>query len=124
MKCEIRHRRLYAFYRSKVLNALVIAIIVSFMLIDCTRTMLLPMICGSIATSFFVGYSLWLWIKKPVRVTINNWLSDIAGWFILYFLIVGAMHAANQWWYFFPIIMALLVLIISLFRNQDESFEI
>ena len=124
MSKNIRHRRLHAFYRSKVLNALMIVIIVCLMLMAYTHMMLLPVVCGSLAMACFVGYSLWLWVKKPQSITISNWLSDINGWFTLYFLIVVAMDVANQWWYISPVALAVLILFVSLVRNRDEQFNI
>jgi len=46
MKQELRHRRLYAFYQRKVLNALMIVVIISLLLMAYTESMLLPVICG------------------------------------------------------------------------------
>lgn len=124
MEKTIRHRRLHAFYRSKVLNALMIVIIVSLLLMAYTKSMLLPVICGSLAILFFIGYSLWLWIKKPKSIIINNWLSDLNGSFTIYFLIINAMDAPNQWWYITPIVFSVVLLFISLVNNQDEKFDI
>lgn len=91
MNQNIRHRRLHAFYRSKVLNALLIVVIVSLFLMNYTGFVLLPLLCSSLAMLFFLGYSLWLWIKKPKYIVINNRLSNISGAFTLYFLIIGSM---------------------------------
>lgn len=124
MQQDIIHRRLHAFFRSKVLNALMIVIIVSLLLMAYTKSMLLPVICGSLALLFFIGYSLWLWIKKPKSIIINNWLSDLNGSFTIYFLIINAMDAPNQWWYITPIVFSVVLLFISLVNNQDEKFDI
>ena len=124
MEQTIRHRRLHAFYRSKVLNALMIVVIVSLLLMAYTKSMLLPVICGSLALFFFFGYSLWLWIKKPKSIIINNWLSNLNGAFTLYYLIIVAMDAPNQWWYITPIVFSVVLLFISLVNNQDEKFDI
>lgn len=124
MKQDIKHRRLHAFFRSKVLNALMIVVIVSLLLMAYTKAMLLPVICGSTAFALFVGYSLWLWIKKPKSIVINNWLSNLNGWFFLYYLIINAMDAPNQWWYITPIVFSVFLLFISLINNQDEIYDI
>lgn len=124
MQQDIIHHRLHAFFRSKVLNALMIVIIVSLLLMAYTKSMLLPVICGSLALLFFIGYSLWLWIKKPKSIIINNWLSDLNGSFTIYFLIINAMDAPNQWWYITPIVFSVVLLFISLVNNQDEKFDI
>lgn len=120
----IRHRRLYAFYNSKVLNAMMITTIVSLMTGNCTGSLLLPVVCASLALAFFLGYSLWLWIKKPQRIVINTWLSGLDSLYVFYFLIVSAMKAPGPWWYIAPAACAVATLFISLVRNHDEEFEI
>lgn len=121
---KIRHRRLCAFYESTVLNALMITVITCLFLMVYTQSMLLPVICGTIALMSFIGYSVWLWFWKPKRIRINKWLSNINGWFTMYFLIIMAMDAPNQWWYITPMCFAVCILCICLIRNQDEWFEI
>lgn len=121
---EIKYRRLQAFYRSKVLNALMIVVIVSLLLRAYTKSMLLPVICSSLAIAFFIGYSLWLWIKKPKSIIVNEWLSNLNGWYTIYFLIIMAMDAPNQWWYITPIVFSVVLLFISMINNQDEKFDI
>ncbi|MDE6454158.1 MAG: hypothetical protein K2L27_08145 [Muribaculaceae bacterium] len=124
MKIEIRHRRLYAFFRSKVLNALMIVVILSLLLMAYTQQILLPAICGATAFAFFAGYSFWFWIKKPERIIINHRLSDINGLFTLYFLIVSATPAPSQWWYIAPAAFAVVILFILLAKSYDEAFAI
>lgn len=121
---EIRHRRLCAFYESKVLNALMITVVTCLLLMAYTQSMLLPAICGAIALLCFIGYSIWLWVKKPHRILINKWLSGMNGWFTLYFLIIMVMDAPNQWWYITPICLAICIFCICLIRNHDEWFDI
>lgn len=121
---KIRHRRLYAFFESKVLNALMITIVTCIFLMAYTQSMLLPVICSSIALIGFIGYTLWIWLKKPQRIPINKWLSGINGCFTLYFIIIMPMDAPNKWWYITPICFSVCTLCISLIRNQDEWFEI
>ena len=124
MKKEIRHRRLHAFYQSKVLNALMIVIIVNLLLMAYMSSMLLPAICGSLSLLFYIGYALWLWIKKPRTIIINSWLSNINGWYTLYFLIIAALKSSNPWWYITPAALAVVALFILLITDHDESFEI
>lgn len=124
MKQDLRHRRLYAFYQSKVLNALMIVVIISLLLMAYTESMLLPVICGSLAFLFFIGYSLWLWIKKPKSIIINKQLSDLKSILTLYVLIIVAMDASNQWWYITPIALSVVILFISMVNNRDEKFDI
>lgn len=101
-----------------------IVVIVSLLLMAYTKSMLLPVICGSTALLLFIGYSLWLWIKKPKSIVVNNWLSNLNGWFCLYYLIINAMDAPNQWWYITPIVFSVFLLFISLINNQDEIYDI
>ena len=124
MKQEIKNRRLEAFYRSKVLNALMMVIIISLMLMNYTKSILLPVICGTLALLFFIGYSLWLWIKKPKEIIINKWLSNINEVFSIYYLIIIAMEAHNQWWYITPIVLSVVLLFIMLINHQDKKFDI
>ena len=107
-----------------MLNALMIVVIVSLLLMAYTKSMLLPVICGSIALLLVIGYSLWLWIKKPKSIIINNWLSNINGAFTLYYLIITATDAPNQWWYITPIAFSVILLFISLVNNQDKNYDI
>lgn len=124
MKNEIRHRRLYAFYNSKVLNALTVVGVVALLQIGLLRDLLLPVVCGGTAFALFLGYSIWFWIKKPARVVINPWMSDISIWFTLYFLVVAALRAESSWWYLFPVVAAVMMLFIELVKPHDEEFAI
>lgn len=121
---QIRHRRLEAFYKSKVLNSLTIVIVTSLFLMAYTRSMLLPAVCASTAFSLFIGYSLWLWIKKPDKIVINKWLSNISGWLTLYFLITINIRDAAPAWYILPIVAAIITMFIALTNNHDEVFNI
>lgn len=125
MKKEgIRHRRLYAFFESKVLNVLMITVVTSLLLMAYTQSMLLPVICSTIALICFIGYAIWLWVKKPQRIIINRWLSGINGCFTLYFIIIMPMEAPNEWWYIIPICLIVCILCFSLICNKDELYEI
>ncbi|MDE7411731.1 MAG: hypothetical protein K2M94_06805 [Paramuribaculum sp.] len=124
MNSQIRHRRLSAFYRSKVLNALMMVIIVSLMLVRLYDTLVLPAVCGTVALLLFIGYSAWLWIKKPAKIVVNDVLSDLSGYLTLYWLIIMAMDSANQWWYIFPIVCSVIIMFIILVRDTDEVFVI
>ncbi len=123
-KLEIKHRRLYAFYNSTVLNALVIIGIVSIMLMPLLQPHELPAICGALAFALFIGYSLWLWLQKPKRIEICPGLSDTGGLFVLYFLIVTAISPENTWWYGIPAIAAVVTLFIYMLSPKKELFDI
>lgn len=120
----IRHRRLHAFYKSKVLNSLMILLIVSLLMSYLTVSDILPTVSISLALILFIGYSLWLWIKKPKVIIINEWLSNFTGLFTLYYLIIINIKDANQWWYIYPIALSIILLFITMVRNDDTSFEI
>ena len=125
MKKEIRHRRLYAFYHSKVLNALMIVLILGLLLTDYNDTVIIPLLCSATALLLFIGYSAWLWIKKPQRIVINKWLSNISGWFILYYLCVIAITTPNQWWFVVPGVGAVVLLFLSMINpDTDRQFVI
>ena len=119
METQIRHRRLYAFYNSKVLNALFLIGVVTLTQIGYLQSIIMPAICASVSFALFIGYSLWIWIKKPTRLIINTWLSNLTIWFTLYFLIVSAMKDLSLWWYVFPNNPAILVLLFNLIRPNS-----
>lgn len=124
MELKIRHRRLHAFYTSKVLNAIMIVIVASLFLMAYMDSLLLPLICASLAFSFFIGYSLWLWLCKPKKIVVNTCLSDISSCMTIYYLFVTGLNATGQWWYIVPIVISVIVLCISFTAYKDESFEI
>lgn len=121
---KLRHRRLYAFYESKVLNTLMLVIIVSLLSAVYFKTLLLPVICSMIAFLFFIGYSCWLWFWKPCRIKINNRLSDISGLYTLYFIIIASFDLANLLWYLIPIAFSVIVLFVLMVWPSDEEFTI
>lgn len=121
---KIRHRRLHAFHESKVLNVLMIVLIMMLEWMNCTGLSLIPGLCGLIALLFFIGYSLWLWFKKPAEIPINPGLSNFNGYFILYFLITSVMKDTNEWWFIFPILAGMVTLCIYLVRNDDVKYKI
>lgn len=124
MKGEIKHRRLYAFYHSKVLNALMIVCVVMLLQIPYLNSFLMPVVCATTALALFISYSLWLWIKKPDRVVLNKWISNLGSWFTIYFLVVVTMNPQSPWWYIFPAVAAICALFISMVKSTDEVFEI
>ncbi|MDE7473681.1 MAG: hypothetical protein K2M68_08885 [Muribaculaceae bacterium] len=121
---EIRHRRLYAFYNSRVLNALMIVVVDALLLMACYNTMLLPVVCSSVALLLFIGYALWLWIAKPRVEVINRRLSDMSGYLMLYFLIMSVVRPESEWWYIIPLVASIAAMFVTLTRSNDEAFEI
>lgn len=124
MEVEIRHRRLYGFWHSKVCNALTILIIVGIFLLSFSESVYLPLICIALAFFAFIAYTLWIWIGKPRQIVINNWLSDAAFYMVFYFLVITAIRPENEVWYIIPVIGTMLILIVSLIWNKDEVFII
>lgn len=121
---QIRHRRLHAFYNSKVLNALAIVMVVGLSSSICYNLLTLPLICVAIALLLFIAYSLWLWIKKPAKIVIDSRLSNISSAFLYYYLIILTIKATNEWWYIVPCVCAIAVLFICLIKPKDQMFNI
>ncbi len=121
---EIVHRRLYAFFNSQVLNALYLVGLLLLLPIGYLQSLLLPTICGAPAFALFIGYSLWLWIKKPKQIVINTWLSNMTTWYTIYFLAVSLMKSPGEWWYIFPYVTAIILMFICLIRPRGQVFEI
>lgn len=88
------------------------------------KTLMLPAICGGLALICFLGYSLWLWIKKPSVIVINEWLSNISTYYTFYYLIVVAIDAQNQWWFIVPLALSIVFLFLILAFSNDERFEV
>lgn len=124
MAQEIRHRRLHAFFESKVLNTLSIVITASLSMVGFTRTLTLPLLCAAIAFAIFVSYSLWVWIKKPSQIVINNLISNLSFVFSLYFIVVAVIMPANPWWFAVPLLSAIVLLSFSLIKPADRVFDI
>lgn len=101
-----------------------IVVIVNLLLIGYTKSMLLPVVCSSLALLFFIGYSIWLWLKKPKSIVINDWLSNINGIYTFYFLVISVMDTPGKWWWITPIVLSVVVLFLSLINNKDEIFKI
>lgn len=124
MEQPVRHRRLYAFYQSKVLNAMMMTVVACLMAIPATDTLRLPVIAASTALLLFIAYSLWLWLARPSAIVINRRLSDINGIYTLYFIAVVAIEPAGHLWYTVPAASAVVVLFAMLVRPSDETFRI
>lgn len=126
MKTEIkiRHRRLHAFFNSKVINSLLIFMELCILVMPLFKDMVFPVVCGGICLLVIIGYSFWLWFRKPMRITINRWLSDLCGAYTVYFLIVAAIKDASIWWYLLAGVSAIFISVISLIKPKDEEFEI
>lgn len=77
MVAEIRHKRLYAFYNSKVLNLLVcIAEIILCLMAYCEFMLGFGILMG-VVLLMMIAYTAWLWIKKPMQIVIDKWLANV-----------------------------------------------
>lgn len=121
MNSEVRHRRLHAFFYSKVLNSLMFIIVLSLIM---DYMFVMSVVCALVALLLFIGYSLWLWIGKPDSVVINHRLSDISGLYLLYFLIIIAFKVTNQLWYIIPLCCAIILVFLLQLRSSDRTFVI
>ncbi len=124
MENNIRHRRLYAFFNSTLLNSMETTAIISLMLMGYCNDILMPSICASLSFVIFIGYSLWFWIKKPRTEMINTWLSNISSLYVLYFLIVVATKTESQIWYAIPAARGIITLFITLIWRKSILFFI
>lgn len=124
MGLEIRHKRLYAFYNSRVLNVLMCIEVMMLCMMGYSRSLVVPGIIAGVILLGMIVYSAWLWIKKPREVIVDQWLSDISACSTIFFLIVLAIDPDNRWWYLAPAICTLIILIVSFFRNGSKSFSI
>lgn len=124
MTPEIKHRRLYAFYNSTALNALMIAMVVCLMLSVIITPAEIPLLAGAIVLLYCIGYSLWLWLKKPAAIEISPALSNISSIFLLYYLIIVAVSPDNAWWYIIPAFVALPAVLYFATGSRKEIFDI
>jgi len=85
---------------------------------------MLPLLCSAISFLAALGYTIWFCVKKPDKVVVNRWLSDIDGKYTLYFLIVLNIKEPSDWWFTFPAVCGVALLFISLVNNKDEVFDI
>lgn len=120
----IRHRRLYAFYNSKVLNILLIIGEISLLQIGYMQPAIIPGVCAAISLMLFLGYIIWFWLKKPKKIIIDTWISDMSSWFTIYYLIVINIDNGSWWWCGAPMIAAILLCFINMVNPHDQPFEI
>lgn len=122
MKLKARHRRLDAFYRSKVLNSLLTVFMIGLMLCEYDEGVCPVMLLVTVlALVLFVGYSLWFWIKKPSRVVVKDFISEVSSPMACYVLIVMAISAENFVWYLLPPIAGVVMMFVSMLRNSDVT---
>ncbi|MBD5356015.1 MAG: hypothetical protein HDR88_03280 [Bacteroides sp.] len=123
-KIKVYHPRLYAFFQSKVINSMMIVINIALLMTGCTKDLIVPFSVASVSFLLALSYTVWFWIKRPQRIVINSWLSNMSGYFSFYFLSVGAMKNLNELWFIFPAIIGVCLLFVNLIKNHDEVFNI
>ena len=124
MELEVRHKRLYAFYNSLVLNVLMCIEVILLCVMSYSRMMVLPGVLAGILLLVMLGYSAWLWIKKPREIVIDKWLADVSAYSTILFLIVLAIDPDDRWWYLVPAASTFIILITALIRKRSQKFSI
>ena len=125
MNRRVRYRRLDAYYRSKVLNSLMMVVMMGLLLCRyCGDTYVVPCIIAGLALALFVAYSLWFWIKKPQRMVVNDMISDVASLMTIYVLIVNAMRVENVLWYVVPMVCGVVTMFVCMVKNSDETVSL
>ena len=121
---RIGNRRLYAFLRSQTLTILMLLESVCLFLMPYLNDLVIPGIIGGVIFCVIIGYSFWFWIKKPKGIVINNWLANISSVVFFYWFIINAMNNPNQWWFLFPILCIIAVLIMVMVKQKGFEFKI
>ena len=124
MGLEVRHKRLYAFYNSLVLNVLMCIEVILLCVIGYSRMMVVPGGFAGILLLVMLGYSAWLWIKKPREIVIDKWLADVSAYSTILFLIVLAIDPDDRWWYLVSAACTFIILITALIRKRSQKFSI
>lgn len=118
----IKQKRLYAFFNSKVINSMMLIMEFFILLIPCFNDVMVPIICGAASLLLIIGYTVWLFVKKPAKITVNKWLSEISSLYTIYFLIVIAMDKFSIWWDIFAVLIFISIFFISLIKPKDRVF--
>ena len=124
MELEVRHKRLYAFYNSLVLNVLMCIEVILLCVMGYSRMMVLPGVLAGILLLVMLGYSAWVWIKKPREIVIDKWLADVSAYSTILFLIVLAIDPDDRWWYLVPAASTFIILITALIKKRSQKFSI
>lgn len=118
-----RHPRLAMFYKSSVMNMLMVWMCAFLLTVDWepVRDMypysLIP--CG-LLFAIALCYTLWFWIRKPASIPVCGWLSDVSAAYALYFLIVCGIKSDRFWWNMFALVAAIAVFVIYLVKGNDK----
>lgn len=124
MALEIRHKRLYAFYNSRVLSILMCIAEALLCLMAYSGSMQWFGIPMGLVLLLMVGYTAWLWIKKPAQIVIDKWLAGVTIYPFVLFGIIEIADPENSIWYLVPCALACIFLIASLFKNTTDRYEI
>ncbi len=123
VQMDVRHPRLYAFLNNKALNVMSLLVITFLMMMSASIDSggwLMPTVGAVTATLLFAGYAIWLWIKKPQKVVIDTWLSDVNSYFVFYFICIATFQPSSIWWYVPVMPAAVAVIFISLIRPASH----
>ena len=123
-KDKIENRRLYAFLRSQTLTILMLLAFSCLFLMPYLNDLMIPGIIGGVIFCMAIGYSLWFWIKKPKKIVINNWLSNISNVFIFYWFIINTINNSNKILYLLPRICMVALFLIVLVKQRGYGFRI
>lgn len=104
---------------------MMMVLLMLLLLADYFKSLLVPVICASLVLVMCIGYSLWLWIRKPRQIVINKWLSEFNRWLTAYFLFAHVLESDNKWCYVIPFACAALVLSVSIISpRRDVVYDI
>lgn len=116
----IRHKKLYAFFNSKLINSLLIIMEMFLILMYCFTDVKLPIICSLTCLILIIGYSISLALGKVKKVVVNKYLSELSSLYTLYFLIVVAIKSPSVWWSLFAAVSLILIFFVSMIAAPDK----
>ena len=114
---KIRHPRLQMYNDSVAMNFASIGVALSVMFMNYSSFNIMACISGALFFAFMVGFTLWYWIGAKKEVLTSEWLSDVSGPYILYFLITMALKSPSEWWLIFALVVAICTLMVYLMRR-------
>ena len=121
MKEKIRHPRLNMFFKSSVMNLLLIWICVMVIgLRTKSGSSIWALAICSVMAILIVGYTVWFWIGKPRKVSVCPWLSDVSAIFTFYMIITNAITIYPHIWHLLALIGASTMSIIYLVKRKTR----
>lgn len=117
---KVRHPRLEAYYNCRALNIASIGVALSVLFLARFGEVLFTGIAIAMFLGFIVGYTVWFWTGKRKEVEQSQWLSNVSGLYIVYFLICVNLVENSIWWLVFAFVAAIAILFIDLCRGADS----